>query len=64
MAPDDNLITGAVGTTSAYEGSDVSTGSQTPESVTGYNDNMNSGIGGGASGDGDDSGNDNVNTRQ
>jgi hypothetical protein len=51
------LTSGAAGTTSAYEGSDLSTGSQTPESVTGSMDNMDNG-GAGTSGGGDASGND------
>jgi hypothetical protein len=55
------LTTGAAGTTGAFEGSDVSTGSQTPGSITGSTDVFDSGTTGG--GGGDDSGNDDVNTR-
>jgi hypothetical protein len=48
------LTGGAAGTTSAYEGSDISTGSQTPESVTNPSTDVSGGIAGTNGGEGND----------
>ncbi|HZH64015.1 MAG TPA: hypothetical protein VEY10_03920 [Flavisolibacter sp.] len=56
------MITGAAGTTGTYEGSEVSTGSQTPESITGSTDIFDNGLTGSDTG-GDNTGNDDANTR-